>query len=1079
MEKRLPLLLFFLLITCTIKVHAQCDSPSSDFTVTSTDANCLGSGTVTASGVSGGNGVSYQYSLENPTDPGHAKPWQTSANFTEVFSGSYNVLVRSVCAGLEVYSTAVSKPITVGGNYQALYLTASAVPPVSRCIRGIITATATNGYIGQSGSYQYALVTSLTVPEPSAATRQSSNLFPDKEPGTYYVRVYDDCGDNSSYATTEVTVGANALDTYFNPFVVNTYIDCNQINVYANLNDASSGFGAPGSTLTLTFPTGATLSTAFPAYPGTVANFGVQQVGDLYDLTGSWPQNVLVSYDDGCPLPPIEKTVVKPQPNLILTPVTVGCDTDPGIGVSVVFTQTQSPNLSCWDGFYEGCYGVVKDAQVSHVTYSLNGAPWVAWDGQPIPIGLNPDLKAKWCDGAEIPVQYSAPSNDLTDAACEINGYSCIGRTGFLYNQLLNGNPIGGTIHFTSVPAGQAPISDVAFTSQSSDFAYTAGLQNLLPGLYEYEVTVSTGCGSETLEKSILLSHPYGASLTASLPPTCNSNATVQIVMTEDNFKCETKNGNFGSRYVQEFVGGTWGSLIFVGEPNVTGLTFSLHNVAPGVHRYRVVRGTDCEAPEVTITVGGGTSLTLLQDLATNLCPGVGVVKMTASGGTSHTFSLYQGAVSPANLIAGPQSGNSFSGLDPNLSYTIQTTNNCGTSVQSLVSFSNAPVPIFIEGATPCVDSSITLKVYTFPDVDYQWYFDDGTGAVAIPGETGPTLTLPSLTAADKGSYYATITYESCTANSPTINLDPENCAIPGSVRGTIYLDANAGIIDGTPTNVDGQLWVDLVDATETVLQSVPVQENGTFFFPGVSAGTYKVVQRIVSSTAGIPRLPAGFVRTADGENNPPSTGDGTADGIITFTLASGGEKTHLDFGINLSQLPVKLLSFKVVKEGVVALLSWSTTAEENSKLFEVERSSDAKKWTKIASIPAQNSSSVHTPYAASDLKPLNGVNYYRLKMVDNDLSFGYSPMRSIEFGGKPSIVLYPNPVKDKLQIESPNWQNVSKVVIFNLNGNAVYNSGSIPQSVINVQSLASGMYIVKITYSNGTTENLKVAIAR
>ena len=744
----------------------------------------------------------------------------------------------------------------------------------------------------------------------------------------------------------------------------------------------------------------------------------------------------------------------------------------------MVFTQTQTPNSTCWDGFYEGCYGAVVDAKVSHITYSLNSGPWLTWDGLPIPISNPPNLDAKWCDGATVPVQYSAPDNDLTNTICETNVSSCIGKTGFAYNQKLNGNPVSVTLHFTQVPIGQPAIADVTFNSQLYDYNVIPQLQNLLPGTYEFDVSVATGCGIEVLQKSITLSNPYTASLTASLPPTCNSNATVQLTMVETNYKCPDKNGAYGSRYLQEYIGGVWTSEVFAAEPSATGMTYSITNVTPGVHKYRLVKtGIDNCGAEVTVTVGGGTYLTLTQDLATNLCPGVGLVKMTASGGTSHTYTLYQNSVSPSNIVAGPQALNSFSGLDPNLTYIVQTTNNCGTSVQSLVSFSNAPIPIFIEGQTPCIDSTITLKVYTFPDVDYQWYFDDGNGAVAIAGETNPTLTLTSLTTANKGSYYVTITYNTCTANSPVINLDPANCAIPGSVRGTIYHDANAGTIDGTPTNVDGQLWVDLMDGT-TVVQSVPVQSNGTFFFPGVAPGSYTVVQRTATSTPGTPALPPTWYRTADGPNNPASTGDGTADGIISFSIAAGGEVTHLDFGINFNPLPVRLVGFKVAKESSTALLSWMTTSEENSKLFDVERSSDAKQWAKIASVPASNNSTQTQRYSATDFKPLNGVNYYRIRMVDNDFTFAYSPIRSTEFGGKSGIDIYPNPVRESFRINTSEWSDVKKVTIFNPTGNQVYTSGSTPQSVVNVQSLPSGLYIVKITYASGASENLKIVVS-
>jgi Secretion system C-terminal sorting domain len=52
------------------------------------------------------------------------------------------------------------------------------------------------------------------------------------------------------------------------------------------------------------------------------------------------------------------------------------------------------------------------------------------------------------------------------------------------------------------------------------------------------------------------------------------------------------------------------------------------------------------------------------------------------------------------------------------------------------------------------------------------------------------------------------------------------------------------------------------------------------------------------------------------------------------------------------------------------------------------------------------------------------GVNYYRLKMVDNDGKFEYSTIKTAFIkGDKTSLKIYPNPTSDEtlLSISSPN----------------------------------------------------------
>ncbi len=91
------------------------------------------------------------------------------------------------------------------------------------------------------------------------------------------------------------------------------------------------------------------------------------------------------------------------------------------------------------------------------------------------------------------------------------------------------------------------------------------------------------------------------------------------------------------------------------------------------------------------------------------------------------------------------------------------------------------------------------------------------------------------------------------------------------------------------------------------------------------------------------------------------------------------------------SPLPVHLISFTARLQQQNVQLGWQSSAEENTSHFEVERSADGKDFTVLATVNAQGNSSSVISYSASDMSPLPGTSYYRLKMVDLDQTFSFS----------------------------------------------------------------------------------------
>ncbi len=167
--------------------------------------------------------------------------------------------------------------------------------------------------------------------------------------------------------------------------------------------------------------------------------------------------------------------------------------------------------------------------------------------------------------------------------------------------------------------------------------------------------------------------------------------------------------------------------------------------------------------------------------------------------------------------------------------------------------------------------------------------------------------------------------------------------------------------------------------------------------------------------------------------------------------------------------LPVTLLFFTAQKSGSTAsLLQWKTSQEINSDFIEIERSADAVFFTKIGKLPAAGFSTIEKEYSYIDNTPQNGTNYYRLKLVDKDGRFTYSPARLVIFNNVNSgmVKFYPNPVRTILTVQLPtlepavvNITNALGVVVYQLKQPTNTNNSLL----INVSNLPKGSYFLQV----------------
>jgi hypothetical protein len=177
--------------------------------------------------------------------------------------------------------------------------------------------------------------------------------------------------------------------------------------------------------------------------------------------------------------------------------------------------------------------------------------------------------------------------------------------------------------------------------------------------------------------------------------------------------------------------------------------------------------------------------------------------------------------------------------------------------------------------------------------------------------------------------------------------------------------------------------------------------------------------------------------------------------------------------GFSSGILPLKLLSFEIGKSGDgKATLTWATTMEINTSYFEVETLAQ-NQWSTVAKVTATGNSISTTTYSyVASLK--EGVNDYRLKMVDIDGRFTYSPVvRLVNNGAIKSASLFYNPASRQIIC---NGSNISEgfVTVFDFNGRKVLSAKAAER--ISFSPRAAGVYIVLLKIGT-TTLSRKIAV--
>jgi hypothetical protein len=157
--------------------------------------------------------------------------------------------------------------------------------------------------------------------------------------------------------------------------------------------------------------------------------------------------------------------------------------------------------------------------------------------------------------------------------------------------------------------------------------------------------------------------------------------------------------------------------------------------------------------------------------------------------------------------------------------------------------------------------------------------------------------------------------------------------------------------------------------------------------------------------------------------------------------------------------------------------VDWATAWEKNNSHFVVERSYNARNFEDIGFVEGKGDISTKSSYSFIDNKPLNGVNYYRIRQVDKTNSISsdddsFSRIVVVKVGNDEQSLVYPNPTPGNVDITVSSSIELKSWILFDSNGNRILEG---TKSSLSVEKFSKGLYILEIHSKNGDVYRKKI----
>lgn len=249
-----------------------------------------------------------------------------------------------------------------------------------------------------------------------------------------------------------------------------------------------------------------------------------------------------------------------------------------------------------------------------------------------------------------------------------------------------------------------------------------------------------------------------------------------------------------------------------------------------------------------------------------------------------------------------------------------------------------------------------------------------------------------------------------------------------GSISGVAFYDANGnGIYDeGQPLD---SIYIVLYDNNNNVIARYTTKSSGTYSFNGLPSGIYKVAFTKLPYLEGQTLQNQGIGNTDSDIDNTYYSMDVTINTSLTNTISDDNTSDALNFQnvsagfVAISILPLELISFtNELNNCNEVSLKWTTLSELNVSHFEVLMSEDNAIFKPLEIVSAKgNGYSMKNNYSFNVIQNCKQA-LYKLKMVDNDGAYSYSPIIAVNnyciANSNLEMKIFPNPSSSNLHLK-------------------------------------------------------------
>ena len=318
--------------------------------------------------------------------------------------------------------------------------------------------------------------------------------------------------------------------------------------------------------------------------------------------------------------------------------------------------------------------------------------------------------------------------------------------------------------------------------------------------------------------------------------------------------------------------------------------------------------------------------------------------------------------------------------------------------------------------------------------------------------------------------------YQFPVGDAVKVNLAELDNMTANPIAGVTYITASFGPKSGTDIGLN---------VNESGNAYTAVNNSGVWHIiadGSPAAGKYDL-KLFFNGFAGLSDNNFGILRRSDGSINAidwavPSGSALPANGVAGRLVADkyarrNGLATFGQFAIasTLTILPLELLGFSATKKGNTVLVEWTTDNEINTSHFELYRGGQAVSLQYLDKVTAAGAGGRHN-YSYTDSKPLKGVGFYQLRMVDKDLRYTLSKLVKVTMEDMTTFSVYPNPATGNSLCVDHNGGKISGIKLIAMDGKQLvctYTNQSDTRIKISIPSLAAkGVYSLQVSTEAG-----------